>query len=97
MDILLDTHTLPLYNKSVEGGEHMYTVTVTYSDKNIRYREINHVTKITYHLVTFDYEIVGDEILTHEFPTSTPLRLFSETQQTIIYPDKIIDLQITKE
>lgn len=75
----------------------MYTVIATYSDKNTRYREINHVTKITYRLVKFDYEVTGGEILTHEFPTTVPLRLFSETQQTIIYPDKIIDLQITKE
>ncbi|MCM1328403.1 MAG: hypothetical protein NC253_03095 [Ruminococcus sp.] len=75
----------------------MYTVTATYSDKNTRFREVKHVTKITYRVAAFDYEIVGDEILTHEFSAAVPLHLFSENQQVIIYPDKIIDLQITKE
>ena len=75
----------------------MYTVSVAYSDKTVKFREIKHVTKITYHIPMSDCEISGDEMLTHEFPASVPLHLFSETQQTIIYPDKIIDLQITKE
>lgn len=75
----------------------MYTVIATYSDRITRSREVKHVTKIKYKVANFEQEIIGDEILTHKFSASVPLHLFSETQQTIIYPDKIIDLQIIKE
>lgn len=74
----------------------MYTVSILDKSKKV-VRTYEHINKITYLDYINDVTVCDEEILTHRFPLSCTLHLYSSTGNYVVSSDIIGTLEIEKE